>query len=433
MGPTMLKPLPPPQSTARRAAPSASTRAVHPSSIRPSPLAILGGPPAFTTPRHVGRPNIGDRENFHMLVDQIFDRRWLTNQGPLVQLFEQRLQSISGAKHCIAVNNGTAALQMMLRGVGLTGEVIVPSFTFIATVHALRITGLTPVFCDVDPATHNIDPAEVERLITPATSGILGVHLWGRPCNADALQDIADRHDLTLLFDAAHAFACSYDGQMVGTLGNAEIYSFHATKFVNTFEGGAIVTNDDALALRVRQLRNFGFGANDFVEMLGTNAKMSEINAAMGLTSLDSMDKIITANRINYAEYRLGLEHIEHLQLVEYDESEAANYQYIIVEVDEQAPLTRDELITVLHAEKVLAREYFSPGCHRMEPYRSEQPDVSDRLPHTETLAKSTLALPTGTAVEPSDVRTICRLLTVALTSAASVRRVLERSKPVAF
>lgn len=429
----MRKPLPRPQSTARRAAPSASTRALHPASIRPSPLAILGGPPAFAVPRHVGRPNIGRREDFLQLVDQMFDRRWLTNRGPLVQTFEQRLEAFSGAKHCITVSNGTTALELMIRGLGLTGEVIVPSFTFIATVHALRITGLTPVFCDVDPATHNINPAEVERLITPATSGILGVHLWGRPCHVDALQEIADRHDLKLMFDAAHAFASSYNGRMVGTLGDAEVYSFHATKFVNTFEGGAVVTNDDALALRIRQLSNFGFGANDFVEMLGTNAKMSEINAAMGLTSLDSMEKIITANRINYAEYRQGLEDIEHLQLIEYDESEAANYQYIIVEVGEQAPLTRDELITVLHAENVLARRYFSPGCHRMEPYRTEQPDVSERLPHTEMLATSTLALPTGTAVDPSDVRTICRLLTRALTSAASVRRALEPSKPVAL
>ncbi len=393
------------------------------------PLAVLGGPPLFNQPLHVGRPNLGDRDQFDALVDRMFENRWLTNNGPIVQEFEGELEKLTGAKHCVALANGTLALELMIRELDLTGEVIVPSFTFVATVHALRLNGITPVFCDADPETHNLDPHHAAQLITPRTSGILGVHLWGRPCNVDALQEIADAHGLALLFDAAHAFGCTYKGRPVGTLGDAEAFSFHATKFVNSFEGGAVATNDDDLAARIRQGANFGYSPSDEVEALGTNAKMSEVCAAMGLTSLSSMQDIVETNRRHYRTYGALLSPLHGLHLIEYDETEARNYQYIVVEVGPDAPLTRDELLAVLRAENVLARRYFHPGCHRMEPYRTEQPNAGRALPGTERLASQLLALPTGTAVDDQDIANVCDIIHQAYDAAPLIRAALE--KPV--
>jgi len=360
-------------------------------------------------------------------VDKIFESRWLSNMGPFVQEFEARLKEITGAKHCIPMCNGTIALEVAVRALNLTGEVIVPSFTFVATVHALRWHGLDPVFCDVNPNTHNLDPQRVESLITPRTSGIAAVHLWGRSCEVCALQDIAHRHDLKLIFDAAHAFGCSCDGQMIDNFGDVEVFSFHATKFVNSFEGGAIATNDDELAERIRLMKNFGFAGYDNVESLGTNGKMSEVSGAMGLTSLESMDEIVAANRRNYMTYRQGLGGVPGLRLIEYDDEERCNYQYIILEVDESVTgLSRDDLVNVLQAENVLARRYFYPGCHRMEPYLTEQPNVGDRLSHTETLSESVLALPTGTSVAETSIRAICNLIRRALANPTPVKEQLQ-------
>ena len=245
-------------------------------------LALFGGRPAFDEPLHVGRPNIGNREQLLARFNDMLDRRWLSNNGRYVQEFEQRIATLLGVRHCIAMCNATVALEIAIRALGLHGEVIVPSYTFIATAHALQWQQITPVFCDVDAHTHNIDPARVEALITPRTTGIVGVHVWGNTCDLLALEEIARRHKLRLLYDAAHAFACSWGGRMIGNFGDAEVFSFHATKFLNTFEGGAVVTNDDQLAHIIRLMKNFGFVNYDQVEYIGTNGKMSEIAAAMG-------------------------------------------------------------------------------------------------------------------------------------------------------
>src|SRR5436189_3835480 len=185
-------------------------------------------------------------------IEDLLDRRWLSNNGPYVQEFEERLADFIGVKHCVAMCNATVALEIVIRALGLEGEVIVPSFTFIATAHALQWQEITPVFCDIDPRTHNLDVAKVEEALTPRTSGIIGVHLWGRACNVEALTEIAERRGLKLIFDAAHALGCSHGGVMIGGFGDAEVFSFHATKFFNTFEGGTVVTDDDGLATRIR-------------------------------------------------------------------------------------------------------------------------------------------------------------------------------------
>jgi dTDP-4-amino-4,6-dideoxygalactose transaminase len=389
-------------------------------------LAIFGGPASFAAPLHVGRPNIGDRAAFLERVNDLLDRRWLTNHGPYAEEFEREIAQSVGARHCIAVCNATVALEIATRACGLSGEVIVPSFTFVATAHALQWQQITPVFCDIDPETANLDPARVETLITPRTTGILGVHVWGRPCDVDGLSEIARRHGLRLLFDAAHAYGCSRGGIRVGNFGDAEVFSFHATKFVNSFEGGAIVTNDDELAAKIRLMTNFGFIDYDQTVSVGTNGKMSEVSAAMGLTSLEHVDDFIGANARNYASYRADLANIPGISLISFDEQERCNFQYVVLEIDEEYVLSRDELLHVLWAENVLARRYFYPACHRMEPYRSLYPHAGLLLPHTERMTSRVLQLPTGTAVGAAEIGKICSLIRWTGKHADEVRSRLE-------
>ncbi|MBA3496243.1 MAG: aminotransferase class I/II-fold pyridoxal phosphate-dependent enzyme [Gemmatimonadales bacterium] len=395
-------------------------------------LAIFGGRPAFPEVLHVGRPNIGDRGRLLDRINDLLDRRWLTNNGPYLEEFEEQLVKLTGVPHCVAMCNGTVALEIAIRAAGLAQEVIVPSFTFVATPHALQWQGITPVFCDVDPHTHLLDPCRVEELITPRTTGIIGVHLWGRPCRVGELTEIARQHGLRLLFDAAHAFGCSHQGSMIGGFGDAEVFSFHATKFVNSFEGGAVATRDGDLATRVRMMRNFGFVDYDQVSYVGTNGKMTEVAAAMGLTSLESMAEFTAANQQNYHRYLTSLDGIPGLSLLTYDEEERCNYQYVVLEVDQGVRrLGRDLLQQILQAENVFARRYFYPGCHRMEPYRSYFPSARLLLPQTERLVERVLSLPTGTAIGPDEIGTICDIVRFAVSSAPEITERLARSAPL--
>jgi len=388
-------------------------------------------PSSMSHPFHVGRPNLGSREKLHRLVDQMLDRNWLSNDGPLVQEFERQIAEIAGVRHCVAMCNATIALEIATRAAGITGEAIIPAYTFVATAHALQWQGITPVFCDIDPVTHNLDPACIERLITPKTSAIIGVHVWGKPCPVDALTAIAHRHGLTLMFDAAHAFGCSHGGRPIGGFGLAEVFSFHATKFVNCAEGGAVVTNDDELAARMRLMRNFGFSGYDNVIYVGTNGKMNELSAAMGLTSLDSMPHIVETNRRNYEAYRNALRDLPGVALIAYDETQAQNYQYLVLDIEPaKCPLTRDQVVQVLHTHNVLARRYFFPGVHRMDPYRSYYPNADLLLPVTEDVVRRVVVLPTGTAVTPRDVEQIGRIIRWALDNAGALRKRLPETIP---
>lgn len=404
---------------------------VETSELRPSDpldnLAIFGGKPLFDRKLHVGRPNIGDRDRLISFIDEILDRGWLTNEGPLSREFERRIESLLGVKHCLAICNGTVAMELAIRALGLTGEVILPSFTFIATAHALQWQEITPVFCDIDPQTHNIDPAEIEKLITPRTSGIIGVHVWGRPCDVDAIEAIGAEHGLKVLFDAAPAFGCSYKGRKIGNFGNAEILSFHATKFVNSFEGGAVTTNNDELAAKIRLMRNFGFEGLDNVIYIGTNGKINEACAAMGLTSLEDMNEFIDTNRRNYEAYCHGLAGLPGISVIQYDSHESYNYQYVPIEVHTSTMrITRDDLVKILMAENVRARRYFYPGCHRMEPYRSYYPNSGLWLPHTEACADRILVLPTGTNISVEDVTKICEIIRMVVNNGRDIAKRLS-------
>lgn len=342
---------------------------------------------------HVGRPNIGNRDRLMLRLNDILDSKWLTNNGRYVRALEQQITEMVGVRHCIAVCNGTVGLQVALKAAGVTGQVIVPAWTHIATAHALTWIGLEPVFADVNER-HNLGEHGIMYAMKGGIRAILGVHLWGRPCDVRWLTHYARCHNLRLLFDAAHAFGCSCRGQMVGGFGDAEVFSFHATKFVNAFEGGAICTNDDALAERARAMINFGYHEGA-IQYMGTNGKMSEVSAAMALTSLDSIRTVITINQRNYHEYRRQLPGVT---FVEFDETERNNYQYIVIEIP-----NRDRVMEALHAEGILARRYFWPGLHRLEPYR-----CGISMPETERLAACALALPTGTAIGVAEITRVC-------------------------
>lgn len=382
-----------------------------------SDLALFGAPPAFTEPLHVGRPNIGSRKAFLSYMNEIFSRRWLSNNGPLVQEFERQIADFLGVKHCVAMCNGTVALEIAIRALDLKGEVIMPSFTFVATAHALQWQEITPVFADIDPNTHTLDPEAVFRMITPRTTGIIGVHLWGHSAPVDELQTIADGCGLKLMFDAAHAFGCSYKGRMIGGFGECEVFSFHATKFFNTFEGGAVVTNNDDLAKKMRLMKNFGFSGYDNVIYPGMNGKMTEVAAAMGLVNFSAIGEFVEANRRNHEQYSMRLNGIKGISVLPYDSREQNNYQYVVVEVSDDLPVSRDEIISALQAENVLARRYFWPGCHNMQPYKAFYPNAGLMLPNTKAVADRVIVLPTGATLPDSAadvVASVIRLLTSA-------------------
>ncbi|MGK3202856.1 aminotransferase class I/II-fold pyridoxal phosphate-dependent enzyme [Amycolatopsis sp. MEPSY49] len=384
-------------------------------------LALFGGPMAFEKTLVVGKPSTGDRAKFYERLEVALDSGRLTSGGPLVKEFEARIADHTGAKHCVATCNGTIALEVMARAAGLTGEVIMPSMTYVATAHAMRYLGLTPVFCDLDPATGCIDPEQVESLITDRTTGLVGVHLWGQPAAIQELEKIAEVHDLTLFFDAAHGIGCTFGSQPLGGFGRAEMFSFHAAKVVTTFEGGAIVTNDDDFAQLARYTHNFGWGEEHVTEFAGTNAKMSEASAAMGLTSLDALPATIAANLAHYEEYSAELDGLPGLEMHRYDEDNRNSYQYNVVKVDEQeCGLSRDTILELLRADNVLAQRYFSPCVHECEPYRTERP-VS--LPATDAFSRRVLTLPTGPSVTSEQVRDVSALIAFAIEHAPEIRR----------
>ena len=381
-------------------------------------LAILGGEPEFAEPLHVGKPNVGDTDRFFARVRRILDAGWLTNDGPCVREFEQRIADLTGVRHCVAMSSGTAALEIASRALGLVDEVILPAFTFVATAHALMWQGIRPVFCDIDPSSHQIDPGALEALINHRTSGILGVHLWGRPCDVEALTEIAKRHGMPLMFDACHALGVERHGRRVGGSGACEVFSFHATKFLNTLEGGAVVTNDSELAEKLRFMRNFGFSGEDCVAHLGTNGKMNEISAAMGLTLLEELDDLVSINEANYHAYAREIESLPGLNLMEYPSDGAYNYQHVVMMVDvAEAGLARDDVVDILRAENVLARRYFYPGCHRMKPYAAMHEYANVDLPVTDDVAARVVVLPTGPQLADEGVSRIGGILRQALNS----------------
>ena len=378
----------------------------------------------------VGRPNLPNRAAFLSRINRMLDNRQFTNHGPMVLELENRIADVTGARHCIATCNGTAGLEIAIGALGMQEEVIVPSFTFIATVHALWRQNIRPVFCDIDPKSHCLDPDRVRNAITSKTSGILGVSLWGNYSGEEELRRIADEHGIKLLLDSAHSFGCGHERADQGMAADAEVLSLHATKCIQAIEGGAIITNDGVLAERVRLMVNFGFSGEDTVTYLGTNGKMNEAAAAMGLTSLEARAEIFAHNRRNLQTYSDRLSSIPGIGIMARSPQDRHNFQYVVCEVDGLvAGLSRNELVAALRLENVVARRYFYPGCHRMQPYASLFPGAGKYLPATEAVAENVMVLPNGLAVSCENVERLTERIASILHRASEVRAALGKCR----
>jgi len=362
----------------------------------------------------VGRPNVVDQEGFVEDVKKILDTRLLTNCGPYCDKLEVRVAEYLGVKHCVAVANATVGLELVIRALDLEpgGEVIVPSYTFIATIHAIKACGLVPRFCDVDAKTHLITVESVSACLSPKTAAIIGVHLWGLCCDVEGLTVLAKAHNLLLLFDAAHAFGARDSRAVaVGNFGKAEVFSMHATKLFNSFEGGLITTNDPDLAMKVSRTRNFGIYGQDLIGVWGTNAKLSEVHAAFAVRQLNGIEKLLKIYRDHASAYRDELKEVVGIETwnERYLSHEGCTHSYICVEVTDDFPMTRDQLMAELRKENVYGKRYFYPGAHRCKPYASEH--IKTPLLNTERLCSQVLVLPTGTCISSEDIQRIASLI----------------------
>lgn len=368
-------------------------------------------PLPFKAPINVTRPFLPPLADFYEGLQEIWKNQWLTNKGPVLERFQKKLCAIFATENLCLFNNGTLALQIGLQGLKVSGEVITTPFTFVATTHAIYWNKSRPVFVDIEPEHYTLDPARVEAAITPRTTAILAVHIYGYPCRLKELADIARRHKLLLLFDAAHAFGVNVAGRPIGSYGDLSMFSFHATKSFHSVEGGMLMFTDPVLKMTFDYLKNFGFAGETEVVMPGTNAKMNEFQALMGLLVLQHREGIVARRRKIDSLYRNRLKEIPGIHFPDSLPAEVEyNYAYFPIEVDEQAyGLSRDKLYTALKQFNVFTRRYFYPLITDLACYRD--------LPHEDPLtvahraAERILTLPIYDSLAPEDVDRICDIL----------------------
>ncbi len=365
----------------------------------------------FEKPIYVTRPFLPPLEEFCEALREIWDNQWLTNNGPVVQRYTQKLADYFGTNNLCLFSNGTLALQIGLQGMGITGEVITTPFTFVATTHALYWNKIRPVFVDIEPDYYTLDPAKVEAAITPWTTAILAVHVYGHPCRLNELADIARRHNLKLIYDAAHAFGVKVNGRAISDYGDLSMFSFHATKLYHSIEGGMLTFGDRGLKQVFDYLKNFGFKNELEVVMPGTNAKMNELQALMGELVLKHMPQIVAARRGIYEQYRQHLAEIPGIKLpprlpagVDY------NYGYMPVEIDEaEFGMSRDQLYDALKRYNVYARRYFYPLITDFACYQAVS--VADPLATAKHVASRIITLPIFSELSENDVGRICQVV----------------------
>lgn len=364
-----------------------------------------GGPPAFAEPLPVGQLYFPQWHRYHAAMRGIFERRYYTNHGPLVQKLEDELSRFLKVKHVICVTNATIGLMMVADALGLTGKVIVPSHTFIATAQSLKWCRLTPVFCDVDPETQQIDPESAGLLIDKNVSAILAVNLWGGACDISTLDALANANGISIYFDSAHAFGAVINNVPIANFGRAEVFSFHATKVLSAGEGGCVTTNDDDVAARLRNIRS-SYGAGPIVPVVKTsNGRMSEAQAAIALMSLEDYPAIQARNKMLFDAYSQNLAGIPGVRLLHPANVSFSNYQYAACILDPvEFGLTRDQLLQLLQAENVIARRYFYPGIHRSAGFDAAAKTDAARLPVTEHFCAVGLQLPLGARLDVTDV-----------------------------
>lgn len=362
-------------------------------------------------PIYVTRPYLPPLAEFLPMLEQIWETRVLTNHGPFHGKLETQLAALFGTPHVSLVANGMLALAAAIESADLQGEVITTPYSFVATTHAVKIGRVEPVFVDIRPDDLNIDPDRIEAAITPRTSGIVAVHVYGNPCDVAAIDRIAARHGLKVIYDAAHAFGVELRGQSLLSYGDFSTLSFHATKGFNTFEGGAVISRDESGKRAVDSCRNFGIADEVTVPAVGTNAKMSEFNAALGLLQLDHFEEVRDARRavdMRYRELLAGVEGIEPLAIPLETEP---NFSYFPLLVREGYGLGRDGLYERLKTEQIYSRRYFYPLLSTLPMYRDLPSAAEANLPVATRAARQILCLPIYDGLDPADQERIVSIV----------------------
>lgn len=364
-----------------------------------------------TAPIYVTQPLLPPLEEFIPYLQQIWDNKWLTNNGPFHQQLEQALCEYLGVKHICLFANGTLALVTALQALRITGEVITTPYSFVATAHSLLWNGIKPVFADIDPVTLNLDPAKIEAAITPQTTAIMPVHCYGHPCDVDAIQKIADNYNLKVIYDAAHAFGVKDARGSVLNYGDLSVLSFHATKVFNTFEGGAIICQDAKTKSHIDHLKNFGFVDEVTVVAAGINGKMSEVNAAFGMLQLKGIDAALQKRAEVAALYRKGLAGVSGIQCLSATIEKVDNHAYFPILVQSDYASSRDALYEKLRDNGIYARRYFYPLISDFPMYRGMRSAAHANLPVARMRAEQVICLPMYPELVEAEIARIVSLI----------------------
>lgn len=351
----------------------------------------------------ITRPFLPPQEEYNKYLDGIWKRQWLTNMGPLSSDLEMKLKEHLNVKHLLFVTNGTVALQMAIKALELKGEVITTPFSFIATTSSIVWEGCQPVFVDIDKDSLNIDPTKIEAAITDNTSAILATHVYGNPCDVEAIQKIAQKHNLKVIYDGAHAFGVKVNGKSIFEYGDISICSLHATKLYHSIEGGLIVTTDDKLLKKLASMRNFGFNGYEAFDELGINAKNSEFHAAMGLANLPYIDSIHNNRKKITEAYNVNLRNMNVVKPKWHAEG-TNNYAYYPIVFESEEAMLKASAYLKLH--DIFTRRYFYPSLAKVLPYLEPQ-----EMPVTDEIAKKVMCLPLFNDLTLEEVELICRLL----------------------
>lgn len=360
----------------------------------------------------VTSPLLPDLEEFNTLLKEIWNSKWITNNGQFHQQLEQNLAEYLGVPYVSLFTNGTLPLLTALQALRVTGEVITTPYSFVATTHCIWWSGCKPVFVDIDPATGNIDPDKIEAAITPKTTAIMPVHVYGKPCDTQRIQEIADKYGLRVIYDAAHAFGVKVDGESILNAGDVSTLSFHATKVYNTLEGGAMIMQDKEMKKRVDYLKNFGFANEIEVIAPGINSKVDEVRAAYGILNLRQVDAAIEARHQVAIKYREALRSVDGISFMDDMPGVRHNYSYFPIFVDaEKYGMTRDELYFKMKEQNVLSRRYFYPLISEFSTYRGLPSATKENLPNAHKMADSVICLPMHHELSDVDVEKILKLI----------------------
>lgn len=360
----------------------------------------------------VTSPLLPDLGEFHELLKQIWDSKWITNNGSFHKRLEKELAEYLGVPYISLFTNGTLPLLTALQALRITGEVITTPYSFVATTHSIWWNGCKPVFVDIDPATGNIDPDKIEAAITPKTTAIMPVHVYGKPCDTKRIQEIADRYGLKVIYDAAHAFGVKVDGESILNAGDMSTLSFHATKVYNTIEGGAMVIKDEATKKRIDYLKNFGFANETTVVGPGINSKVDEMRSAYGLLNLRQVDAAIEARHQVAIKYREALRPVEGITFFDDMQGVRHNYSYFPIFIDaEKYGLSRDDLYAKMKAANVLGRRYFYPLISEFSTYRGLDSARPENLPNAHKMADSVICLPMHHELSDIDIQRVLDLI----------------------